>query len=112
MKNYRIIFYLVFAVYQLLIFFFILYAEPKVVNVDWGFLIRLRDNFLWFKYGAFIGFVFVLIDFVWSYLFVRSEATEKQKLQQEVNSLKAKLFDTQESAKQKLAEDEVKSEQS
>lgn len=47
-----------------------------------------------------LGLVLIGTDFVWTFLSNRTAETEKKQLNSEINSLKAKLFDLQETAKE------------
>lgn len=53
----------------------------------------------WFKYGALLGLILVIIDVIWSWIINRESQKEKAALTHELNTLKAKLFDLQEDAK-------------
>ena len=95
MKKYRLIFYLVFLLYHVLIFLFTIQVDNQKENFD--YLLKMQRSLHLFKYGSFLGLLMVAVDFVWTYLSNRSSESEKSKLQQEMNVLKAKLFDFQES---------------
>ena len=97
MKKYRLIFYLVFLTFHLALFLFTLQVDDKKENFE--YLIKLQGSLHLFKYGAFFGLLLVGIDFFWTLLSTRAAETEKNKIQQEVNTLKAKLFDTTEAAR-------------
>lgn len=98
MKKHRLIFYLIFVVYHLAIFLFTLQVDSQKENFQ--YLIKMQSNIHLFKYGSFLGFLLVLVDFGWTFFSNRTADAEKSKMQQDMNVLKAKLFDVQESGKQ------------
>ena len=92
-KN-RKIFYLVFAIFQVVAFIFTLYIE------DFSFLTKIYKYIGWFKYITFLGIMLVVTDVVWTWIVSRDTQKEHGALTHELNTLKAKLFDLQEIAKQ------------
>ncbi len=98
MKKYRLIFYLIFLIFHVAVFLFTLQVDNNKENFE--YLIKMQGSLHLFKYGAFLGLVLVGIDFFWTLISMRSVESEKNKIQQEVNILKAKLFDTSEAARQ------------
>lgn len=92
-KN-RKIFYLVFAIFQVISFVFTLYIE------DFSFLTKIYKYIAWFKYITFFGIILVVTDVVWTWIVSRDTQKEHGALTHELNTLKAKLFDLQETAKQ------------
>ena len=52
-----------------------------------------------FKYGTLLGLLLVIADFVWSWKINKESAKDLEAREQELNVLKAKLFDLQEAAK-------------
>lgn len=97
MNKNRKIFYIVFALYQILAYVFTLYIE------DLSFLMKIFKYIGWFKYITFFGIVMVVTDVVWSLIVTRDNQKENAALTHELNTLKAKLFDLQEIAKQSEA---------
>ena len=91
-KN-RKIFYLVFAIFQVVAFIFTLYIE------DFSFLTKIYKYIGWFKYITFLGIMLVVTDVVWTWIVSRDTQKEHGALTHELNTLKAKLFDLQEIAK-------------
>ena len=55
------------------------------------------------KYASFFGLLLLIIDLVWDRRVAQRHKQEKDQLQNEVNTLKAKLFDMQEAGKQSSA---------
>lgn len=62
MNTRRIVFLSLFGVYQLAIFAFTLILEHS----DFSFLIDLFTKIRFFKYGAMLGVLLLVIEFVWS----------------------------------------------
>ena len=94
MNKNRKIFYLVFALYQIIAFVFTLYIE------DFSFLTRIYKYIGWFKFITFLGIILIVADVVWSLIVRKKKKKENGALTHELNTLKAKLFDLQEIAKQ------------
>jgi len=65
MNTRRIVFLSIFGAYQLLVFLFTLFVEFKD-----GYIYTLLNKISLFKYGAFVGLVLFVIEF----LFVKSDA--------------------------------------
>jgi hypothetical protein len=97
MKKNRIIFYVFFALFHLFIFFFSLYMDSQKDNIQ--FLLSMQKKIWMLKYGSFIGLVLLLVDVVWLIRGERTHNQERNQLETEMNTLKAKLFDLQEAAK-------------
>jgi hypothetical protein len=98
MKKNRLIFYLIFGAFHLFIFFFSLYMDSNKDNFQ--VLIQMQKSIWLIKYGSMIGLVLLVIDVVWLMRGEKDHAVEKKNLEHELNTLKAKLFDLQEAAKQ------------
>ncbi|MGC4021099.1 MAG: hypothetical protein QM734_03720 [Cyclobacteriaceae bacterium] len=64
MSTRRIIFLLIFGLYQLTIVFFTIYMES--MKDDLNFLFEIFKYIGMFKYGALLGVVLVVIEFFWS----------------------------------------------
>ncbi len=94
MKKNRLIFYAIFAAYMLGAFIFTLILENNT-----AMLFSMVQYVPWFKYGTLLGLILVIIDVIWSWFIYRESQREKDALQHELNTLKAKLFDLQEEAK-------------
>jgi hypothetical protein len=100
MKKNRLIFYAFFALFHLFIFFFSLYMDSNKNNLD--FLFALQKKISWLKYGSFIGLILLAVDIIWLMRSERDYARERTRIDAEMTSLKAKLFDLQEAAKRPL----------
>ncbi len=94
MTQNRLIFYAIFAAFNLGAFIFTLILENNT-----SMLFSMVQYVPWFKYGALLGLILVIIDVIWSWFIYRESQREKDALQHELNTLKAKLFDLQEEAK-------------
>ena len=92
-KN-RLIFYAIFAAFNLGAFIFTLILENNT-----SMLFSMVQYVPWFKYGALLGLILVIIDVIWSWFINRETQKEKAALTHELNTLKAKLFDLQEESK-------------
>lgn len=97
MKRNRLIFYAVFAVFHLFLVFFTIYVESNKGNIL--FLSKMLEWIALTKYGAMLGLVLLVVDFVWVRSSNKSHEKEITALNSELNTLKAKLFDLQENAK-------------
>lgn len=94
MNKNRIIFYLVFAAFHVGAFIFTLLIQ------DFTFLTKIYEHLWFFKYITFFGIILIISDFIWSWIVNRDSQKEKAALTHELNTLKAKLFDLQEVAKE------------
>jgi hypothetical protein len=64
MNTRRIIFLAIFGLYQVSILVFTIYMESK--KNDLNFLFEMFKDISLFKYGAMIGVVLLVIEFLWS----------------------------------------------
>jgi hypothetical protein len=94
MSKNRIIFYIVFFVFHVFAFIFTLQIQ------DFNFLTRIYQHIGLFKYITFFGILLIVTDVIWSWIVSRDLRKENAALSHELNTLKAKLFDLQEAAKQ------------
>lgn len=94
MNRNRLIFYAVFAVFHLCAFIF-----TVMLDNDTSLLFSMVKYVPWFKYATLLGLVMLVIDVIWSWIINRDSQKEKGALTHELNTLKAKLFDLQEAAK-------------
>ena len=98
MKKSRLIFYLIFALFHIGAFIF-----TVVLGNDSGFLMSMFSWVPYFKWVTLLGVLFVIVDFIWSWIAGKDRNRETEALQHEVNTLKAKLFDMQEEITKKAA---------
>jgi hypothetical protein len=96
MKRNRVIFYLVFAAFHLGIFFFTLLVDLN--RDDWGFLGSMFRLLPTLKYISIFGVAMMALDIGWAWLMQRSYEQDRASLLQEVNSLKARVYDLQQAA--------------
>lgn len=99
MNRNRIIFYIVFGTFHLGAFIFTI-----MLNNDTGLLFKMVSYVPMFKWVTFAGLLMLLVDAGWAFVTKRNALKEKAALTQELNMLKAKLFDLQEAAKKLAAE--------
>lgn len=97
MKKNRLIFYSVFGMLHLFIFFFSLYMDSQKENFQ--FLIQMQGRIWMLKYGSLILLVLFAMNIILHYRDNRRNEQEKKELNTELNNLKAKLYDLQETVK-------------
>jgi hypothetical protein len=97
MKKNRLIFYSVFGALHLFIFFFSLYMDGQKENIQ--FLFQLQGKIWMLKYGSLLLLLLMAANVILHYRDNRRNEREKDQLNQELNTLKAKLYDLQEGAK-------------
>lgn len=95
MKKSRLIFYLIFVLFHIGAFIF-----TVALGNDSGFLMSMFSWVPYFKWVTLFGVALVLVDFGWAWIANRDRNREREALGNEVNTLKAKLFDIQESSRQ------------
>jgi hypothetical protein len=99
MNKRRLIFFAIFGVYHLVILIFTTYIDAQ--KQDLGVLTSLYGYLHLFKYGAALGIVLLIIDFIWSWRINILANRESESLNFEINNLKAKVYDLQEASKPK-----------
>ena len=102
MNKNRLIFYSIFGAFHLFLVIFTLFIESQ--KDDFNFLFEVLKWISWMKYGAILGLILVGADVVWSWIINRDSQKEVGTLTHELNMLKAKLFDLQETAKKAAAQ--------
>ncbi len=95
-KN-RIIFFSIFGGYHLITLLFTIYMDAQ--KDDFGLLAKILSNFSLFKYGAFLGLALFAVDFFWTWRAGKQNVKETDVMRHENNTLKAKVYDMQESSK-------------
>lgn len=93
MNRRRLILYLIFVAYQIGAFTFTFLVDG---HLD---LLGLLKYIPLFKYVAFLGILFIIIDVALYFKDWRSNKQEKKDLRDENTDLKARLFDMQEAAR-------------
>jgi hypothetical protein len=91
MKKNRVIFYLIFALFHIGALIFTI----QLGNSS-SFLMSMFSWVPYFKWVTLLGVVLMIIDFVWAIASAKESNRETSVLSQEVNTLKAKMFDLQE----------------
>ncbi len=89
----RLIFYLIFAVYQLGAFVFTVMVDG---HLDLFGLLKYIPKF---KFIAFIGIIFLLIEVIWYFVDRRNRREDEDELQHQNDVLKAKIRNLEEAAK-------------
>jgi membrane protein YdbS with pleckstrin-like domain len=97
MKKNRLIFYSVIGVLHLLVFLFTLYMDSQKDNLQ--FLVNLQKVIWLMKYAIFILLVLFVTNFILHMRDNKRHTRENVQLIQELNTLKAKLYDLQETRK-------------
>lgn len=98
MKKNRLVFYIIFSSFHLFIFFFSLYVDSQKNNIQ--FLLTLQGKIWLLKWGSLFGIILLAIDIVWDWNARRTFKNEKDKLNHEIDALKAKLFDIQDASRE------------
>ncbi len=91
----RIIFYSIFGAYQLVAFIF-----TVVIDANTSALFRMVSYVPSFKYLSFVGVALIMIDFVWAWRLNNKTKNEADEFKLENNTLKARIYDFQETKKQ------------
>lgn len=94
MTRRRLIFFGIFGAFHLITFIFTL-----VLDTSATFLLSLVEYVSWFKYAAFLGLVMIVTEFIWAWQDHRSSDKKHEEMRLENNTLKAKVYDMQESDK-------------
>jgi hypothetical protein len=100
MKKSRLIFFSIFGGYHLIVVILTFYIKHKAGQGDFGSLYSLLSSVALFLYGALLGLVLLIIDFIWSLRDSKQSEGEVEELHLENNTLKAKIYDLQEKDKQ------------
>lgn len=91
MKKNRLIFYIVFAIYNISAFIFTI-ALPSI-------MFDMVKYVPYFKYLTLFGLLLFIADVAWSLKTAKDSEKEKTDREHELTTLKAKLFDLQEASK-------------
>lgn len=102
MKKPKSIFFLVYLLFHIALLVVSIYVNYR--SEDFEFLLYLRGKMSLMVYVSALGLVLFFINLVFSGLDARTSAKEKAALEQEVNALKAKMFDLQEATSSKRHE--------
>ena len=96
MKKNRLIFFAIFGLFQLGIFLFSYYIKASQQN--FSDLLQILKSINWIVVGSLLGIILLITEIIWVSVTEKNHKKEAQKLTQELNLLKAKLFDLQEAA--------------
>lgn len=94
----RLIFYIVFGIFHLGALVF-----TVMLDNDTGLLFKMVSYVPTFKWLTLFGFILLVTDVLWSLKDYLAHKNEKTALTQELDTLKARLFDLQEAAKKQSA---------
>lgn len=97
MNKRRLIFFSIFGIYHLLLFIFTAYIDSQ--KSDLSVLLKVSSFISLFKWGALLGLLMLIGDVIWWWLESRSSDKEREASRLENNTLKAKVYDYQESSK-------------
>lgn len=106
MKRNRLIFYSVIGALHLLIFLFTLYMDSQRDNLQ--FLVDLQKIIWLLKYAMFVLITLFVTNFVLHLRDNKRYQRENIQLIEELNKLKAKLYDLQESGRKPSDENPAK----
>jgi len=93
MNQRRRIFFIIFGTYHLVTLFLILFIEAQ--KEDLGLLYGLYSKIWMMRYGAILGVLLFVVDFIWNWIETRNAGREKDVMRHENNILKAKVYDLQ-----------------
>jgi uncharacterized membrane protein len=94
-----------YITYGLLVFFHVVlflmsfYIDYLTKKQDLGSLFTISKYAYLFKYLSFLGLALIIYNFILSSLAIKNYKQEGKQMNDELNSLKAKLFDLQEASK-------------
>lgn len=91
----RIIFYCIFGAYQLMAFVFTI-----AIDTSASVLFKMASYVFLFKYLSLIGVLLVGIDLIWAWRLSRKSEDEAAEFKTENNTLKARIYDFQETKKE------------
>ena len=94
----RLIFYIVFGIFHLGALIF-----TVMLDNDTGLLFKMVSYVPTFKWLTLFGFILLVTDFLWFLKDYLTTKKEKAAMTLELDTLKARLFDLQEAAKQQNA---------
>jgi len=98
MNKRRLLFFLLFGLYQIAAFVFTLYVEANKDNLS--LLYSMFTRIALFKWGTLCGILLWLADLVWWWFEHRAVRKEQEASRLENNTLKARVYDLQEASKE------------
>ena len=108
MKKPKSIFFLVYLLFHITLLVVSIYVNYR--SEDFEFLLYLRGKMSLMVYVSALGLVLFFINLIFSGIDARTANKEKVALEQEVNALKAKMFDLQEATSSKRHESSASAE--
>lgn len=105
MRKPRTIFYIIYFLFHVGLLVASISVNYK--SEDFEFLLWLRERMDIMIYFAVAGLILFFVDIVLITMEGRHHAKEKEKLEHEINSLKAKMFDLQEATRKPASHTEV-----
>lgn len=97
MKKPKSIFYLVYFIFHLLLLLVSIYVNYR--SEDFEFLLKLRSNMSLMIYVSVAGLILFGINAILVSMLVKNLQKNKEKYENEINSMKAKMFDLQDANK-------------
>jgi hypothetical protein len=88
---------MIFAIFHIAAFIFTIVVDHNAN--DTSFLFKMLKFVPFSKYATLLGLLLLVGDFTWSWIVAKDSEAEKESLRHELNVLKAKLFDLQESSR-------------
>ena len=108
MKKPKSFFFLVYLLFHIVLLVVSIYVNYR--SEDFEFLLYLRGQMSMMVYISALGLLLFFVNLVFSGIDTRTSSREKAALEQEVNALKAKMFDLQEATSSKRHESKVPTE--
>lgn len=97
MKRAKSIFYFIYFLFHIGLLLASIYVNYK--SEDFEFLLKLREKMEVMIYVSIVGLLLFGVDVILVTMAMRNHRKEKEKLEHEVNSLKAKMFDLQDATR-------------
>ena len=97
MKKPKSIFFLVYFLFHVILLVVSVYVNYR--SEDFEFLLWLREKMSLMVWVSAAGLLLFFINMIFSGMDTRSAKSEKDALNQEINALKAKMFDLQDATK-------------
>ncbi len=94
MKKNRWIFYSLFGLFHLIAFIF-----TFILDNNTSLMFKMVGWVPYFKWVTLLGLLMLIADLLWALSVNKESAKERDALQHELNTLKAKLFDLQEASR-------------
>jgi len=96
MKKPKSIFYLVYFLFHVMLLVVSIYVNYR--SEDFEFLLKLRSNMALMIYVSVAGLILFGINMILASMETKNSKKGKEKLENEINSMKARMYDLQEAA--------------